>query len=252
MKTIILLVQIVLASIVLSSCSNNQQYRILSYNVKCGRGMDNVLDYDRTAKVIADINPDIVALQELDSLTNRSGLTITGVELADRVGMNFTFAKAIDFDGGGYGVGVLSKEQPISQRNYPLAGSDEPRVLLLLEFERYYLLATHFSLHQQDRVESVNLILELLASLKDKPTLLCGDLNAEPYNEIIELLNTQCKLLSDTTINTFPADTPNRVLDYIYGYNANTPKNNFTLRNSVVADEPIASDHRPVYIDVKF
>ncbi|MFI3239650.1 MAG: endonuclease/exonuclease/phosphatase family protein [Bacteroidales bacterium] len=252
MKTIINLFQALLVLLVLNSCDSGQQYRIMTYNVKCARGMDNVLDYDRTAKVIADINPDIVALQELDSMTTRSGETITGEELADRVGMHFTFAKAIDFGGGGYGVGVFSKEQPIRNEKFPLPGGDEPRVLLLLEFERYFLLATHFSLHQQDRVESVNTILELLAILKDKPTILCGDLNAEPDNEIIAQLNTQCKLLSDTTINTFPADTPNRVLDYIYGYNANIPKTNFTLHNSVVVDEPLASDHRPVYIDVKF
>lgn len=253
MKTLIYSLQILLVILMLGSCSGEQQqYRVLSYNVKCGRGMDNKLDYDRTAQVIADIDPDVVALQELDSMTQRSGQTITGEELARRVGMHFSFAKAIDYGGGGYGVGVLSKEQPIMKEIYPLPGCDEPRALLLLEFERYYLLATHFSLHQQDRVESVDKILSILEELKDKPAILCGDLNAEPDNEVIAELNAKSILLSDTTINTFPADTPDRVLDYIYGYNANTPKTSFEVLNAQVVAEPMASDHRPAYVDICF
>ncbi len=46
--------------------------KVMTYNVRHCAGMDLVLDYDRTAAVIIQQQPDVVALQELDSLTGRS------------------------------------------------------------------------------------------------------------------------------------------------------------------------------------
>ena len=43
--------------------------RILSYNVRNCKGMDNLTDYQRVADVINKIAPDVVAVQELDSVT---------------------------------------------------------------------------------------------------------------------------------------------------------------------------------------
>lgn len=48
------------------------EVKIMSYNVRHCAGMDLVVDYDRTANVIIKNQPDIVALQELDSMTSRS------------------------------------------------------------------------------------------------------------------------------------------------------------------------------------
>lgn len=51
--------------------------RILSYNVRNCKGMDNLTDYQRVADVINKIAPDVVAVQELDSVTQQNnGFTV--------------------------------------------------------------------------------------------------------------------------------------------------------------------------------
>lgn len=56
----------------------------MSYNVKNGSGMDGRRDDDRTARVIADAKPEAAALQEL----------------AARITLTETYAKATDYSGG--------------------------------------------------------------------------------------------------------------------------------------------------------
>ena len=60
--------------------------KVMTYNVRHCAGMNLVLDYDRTAAVIARQQPDVVALQELDSMTGQSKQRYQLVELASRTG----------------------------------------------------------------------------------------------------------------------------------------------------------------------
>ena len=46
--------------------------RVLTYNIHHGEGTDGVFDLERLAKVINDLAPDIVALQEVDKGTDRA------------------------------------------------------------------------------------------------------------------------------------------------------------------------------------
>lgn len=107
-------------------CKPNEGFevKIMSYNVRHCSGMDLMVDYDRTAKVIIKNQPDVVALQELDSMTSRSGRKYQLEELANRTNFYPTFGKAIDYDGGGYGVGILTKEKPLSTKRIPLPGEE--------------------------------------------------------------------------------------------------------------------------------
>ncbi|MFR4436352.1 MAG: endonuclease/exonuclease/phosphatase family protein [Akkermansia muciniphila] len=98
----------------------------MSYNVKNGTGMDGRRDYDRTARVIAEEKPDVVALQELDQGTIRSGGRDTLQELAARTTLTGTYAKAIDYSGGSYGVGILSREKPLSVKRIPCPAGGGP------------------------------------------------------------------------------------------------------------------------------
>ena len=79
-------------------CASAQQYvKIMSYNVRNAKGMDNVRDYRRVAKVILEAAPDIVAVQELDSMTNRSGQKHVLGELATLTNMHAEYFPAISF-----------------------------------------------------------------------------------------------------------------------------------------------------------
>src|SRR5690606_28018267 len=68
-----------------------------------------LIDIDAIARAIKDQDPDLVALQEVDVNTQRSGKFNQAEEIARRLGMSFFFAKAIDHGGGDYGVAILSK-----------------------------------------------------------------------------------------------------------------------------------------------
>jgi len=222
--------------------------RIISYNIRSARGMDNQIDYRRVADVINKNKPWIVTLQEIDSVTLRSGNTDVIQELARKTLMYPVFAPAIAFDGGKYGVGMLTKEQPLRTYYRPLPGAEEPRVLLIAEFERYIVACTHLSLTESDRLASLSIIREE-AEKYDKPFILTGDWNDVPGSPFMDKLYTDFELLTDSKKHTFPSDTPTVCLDYIAIYKPHA--NRFTKLSDRVIDEPVASDHRPVMADVR-
>ena len=99
--------------------------------------MDDVCDFQRIADVINHIHPEVVALQELDSMTHRSGQKYVLGEIAGRTQMHAYFAPAIDYDGGKYGIGLLTKEIPVSLKTMTLPGREEARALIMAEFDNY-------------------------------------------------------------------------------------------------------------------
>lgn len=241
MKKLIVLI-VLLLGIALDSLGQNRQLQVMSYNVRHCAGMDLVVDYDRTAAVIAQQRPDIVALQELDSMTGRSGHRDQLDELASRTGYHPIFGAAIDFDGGQYGVGILSHEIPLSIRRIPLPG-EEPRVLLVVELEDYVIACTHLDLDEAQRLASVPLIVEE-AQQWQKPFLLVGDWNDTPDSELLEVMTQHFTVLSGDEA-TYPADEPTECIDYVAVFDGRAK-----AIESHVIDEPAASDHRPLVVRV--
>lgn len=158
--------------------------------------------------------------------------------------MYSVYAPAIDFNGGKYGVGILSREKPLSYRYVSLPGREEKRVLLLVEFEKYLFLCTHLSLTEEDRITSATIISQEIESSK-KPVILAGDLNDHPSSVFMQTLQQQWKLLSEEA-NSFPANQPDRCIDYIL----TRKQDPFKVRSSLVMNEPAASDHRPVLVEL--
>ena len=220
------------------------QVTIMSYNVRHCAGMDLVVDYDRTANVITENQPNVVALQELDSVTGRSGQKYQLEELASRTNYYPVFGKAIDYDGGGYGVGVLTKEQPLSTKRIPLPG-EEPRMLLIVELKDYVIACTHLDLEESERLASTPIIIEEAQSWQ-KPFILAGDWNDYPNSQLLQELTKYFTINSGNEF-TFPANEPNECIDYVATYNSHSAK---TLE-SVVIDEKEASDHRPLAVKLQ-
>lgn len=222
--------------------------RILTYNVRNGKGMDEKTDYSRITNVIIAIHPEVVALQELDSVTTRSnGIDVLKV-IAEKCGMKYIYGASIPYQGGKYGIGILSKEIPLKTAFISLPGIEEKRGLLMAEFKDYIFFCSHFSLTEADRVSSVQLISQKGKELH-KRVLLAGDLNATPLSEAI-------KSLSENWINitgnhpTFPSSGPKECIDYIWGINC--CNFNYSIIKQEVVPEKIASDHCPVFVDVSF
>lgn len=152
-RTARILTALLAAASVATSCSGPEPHHIvlMSYNIRNGIGADNVRDLTRTADVIRRTAPDFVALQEVDSATRRSEGRFVAAELGRLTGMHARFGRAIDFEGGGYGVALLSREEPLALRRIPLPGREEARVLLMAEFPECWLCVTHLSLTDEDQ-----------------------------------------------------------------------------------------------------
>src|SRR6185437_13939279 len=112
---------------------------VMTYNIHHGAGMDKRVDLPRIANLIKQFNPDFVALQEVDVDTNRTGHLNQPAELGKLTGMHPLFGRAMDYDGGQYGVMILSRSPAIDHRiielPYTPGGKHEPRVALALRCE---------------------------------------------------------------------------------------------------------------------
>ena len=222
--------------------------RLMSYNVRNARGMDEKVDYERVANVIRKVSPDVVALQELDSVTTRSENVDVLAVLGDLTKMYSVYGASIDYRGGKYGVGILSKEKPLSWKRIPLPGSEEARSLLIVEFEKYVYCCTHFSLRKDDRLTSVKIINEEAKSF-NKPVFIAGDFNGEPESPEIVEMQEMWKMLNNAKSFTFPADKPRETIDYIFAYKP--AKKSYSVLQRRVLNEPVASDHLPLFVDVR-
>ena len=227
--------------------NGQRDLRLMSYNIRHGLGLDGRLDLERIAEVINREHLDIVALQEVDSVTQRTGERDLLSELGEFTDMYHVYAPAIPFEGGKYGVGLLCRKKPLSFRSVPLPGREEPRVLLLAEFKDYICCCTHLSLTEEDQLTSVERI-EMLLNGENKPVFLAGDLNAEPDSPTIIALQKKFVILTECRGKTIPADNPQSCIDYILGYVANGSR--YQVKMNYVINEPIASDHRPVFVNV--
>lgn len=228
--------------------------RVMSYNIHvCNPpSRPGVKDIDAIVAVIRQQNPDIVALQEVDVNTGRSGKVNQASKIAGQLNMHYFFGKAIDHDGGEYGVAILSKfpmTEKIVHRLPTKAGSGgEPRVLatarIALGSNRFIRFgATHLDA-QRDAANRLLQISEInsIASKENLPFVLAGDFNASPGTEVIGYLDAQFKRTCDPCAFTFPEKEPGIAIDFI----AYRPFQLFSVTRHEVIVETYASDHRPV------
>lgn len=223
--------------------------KILTFNILHGATTKGDFDLDAIAKVIIDVDPDLVALQEVDYKTNRAMKYDLVTELGWRSKMAPIFGKAMDFDGGEYGEGILSKFSFLNTRNIalPFSPGNEPRTALeittiLPSGDTITFVGTHLDhlRDEKDRISQVKKINEVFSGNR-YPTILAGDLNAIPGSEPINILE-EIWLASYDKNNpapTFPSKEPSKKIDYVMFY----PGNNWHVVSTKVIQDPIASDH---------
>lgn len=220
----------------------------MTYNIRNAKGMDGVCNFQRIANVISNEAPDVVAIQELDSMTTRSGQKFVLNEIAERTQMHASYAPAISFQGGKYGIGILSRKKPLDIHSYPLPGREEARMLMVAEFEDYFFACTHLSLTEEDRLASLDIIKESVANTR-KPFFLAGDLNDTPDSKFIQSLKEDFQILNNIKQPTYPSPEPTETIDYIAVWKHRT--NNFANLSAQVHEEPLASDHRPLTVQLR-
>ncbi len=228
--------------------------RVMTYNIHHAAGVDHKLDLERITRVINEAKPDIVALQEVDRNTSRTGQVDQARELARLTKMNVEFGLNIKFGGGDYGNAVLSKHRITLRKNHALPNIDngEQRGVLDVELQtklgRVRLLATHLDHRSADgeRIASAKLINKLQASQPQALTLLAGDLNATPDSRPLKILR-QSWALSKKSSPTIPVGKPTRQIDYVLA----APAERVKIVGTKVLPESIASDHRGLLIEIE-
>ena len=130
---------VLLSIAVFTGCEGAQEHvgepapdtiRVLAYNIHHGEGMDSVLDLARIAALIRDADPDLVALQEVDSVVERTERTDQAAELGRLTGMEYRFGSFMPYQGGAYGMAVLSRWPIEEETNWRLSDGAEPRTAL--------------------------------------------------------------------------------------------------------------------------
>ena len=227
--------------------------RVLTYNIHHGEGTDGIVDLSRLAQIVTSVQPDLVALQEVDRRTERAGGVDQLRALARLTGMHAQFGKAMDYSGGSYGVAVLSRWRLVETRNdaLPAFPDREPRTALtaLLRVDKIWPLLQFTSTHlDQGRDESNRLAqaarLNALPDLEGTQAILAGDINSRPDSEVMKVLETQWTnaTTADPSLSTAPDGRPRFRGDYVLV----RPTRCWRTIESKILDDRVASDHRPV------
>ena len=231
--------------------------RILSYNIHHCEGIDGKLDVERVAQVIRAVEPDLVALQEVDQKAQRSQSVDQSAELARLTKMHIVFGANIPLQGGSYGNAVLSRFPIRSHKNYKLPRLDDGEQRGVLEVQAdlpgfshpLLFLATHLD-HRpknEERLASAQAILDITADQPDRPALLAGDLNDLPESAVLNRFGQQWGRANVNVLPTIPVENPRRQIDYILL----RPPARWRVIETKVVNEAVASDHRPIFVTLE-
>ncbi|GAB4314826.1 MAG: endonuclease/exonuclease/phosphatase family protein [Candidatus Sumerlaeia bacterium] len=253
--------------------SSEERVIAATYNIHIGKSVDDQqINLGRIAAVIRAGGADVVALQEVDRHTARSGRVDQTAELMVLTGMAGVFGKSIDFQGGEYGLAILTTGDILEWRHWlhPAGTEAERRSCLMARIRtrsgaEFWVLNSHLGLHAEDRRSQIEALVQAAATL-DGPVLIMGDFNEEaradsggvtnalaaagfedawltaPRTGLADLESPETAAAFDGA--TFPSQAPARRIDYIWmrpgqGWR---PSRAWVLRT-------LASDHLPVFAE---
>lgn len=231
--------------------------RVLCYNIHHGEGLDGRLDLERIAQLITGQRADLVALQEVERGTERTGRRDLAAELGRLTGLIPHFVKNIPYQGGEYGLAVLTRF-PIKRTAHTLLkkfGDGEQRgvqhVVVDLYGREVLFLNTHLD-HRRDPAErdhSAEEIRGIVSAAGPTPIILCGDFNATPESiairRIREFLTDAWSVVGKGPGHTVPVRQPTRRIDYIW---VSSPG---VVPVSMEVLQSDASDHLPLVAELQ-
>jgi endonuclease/exonuclease/phosphatase family metal-dependent hydrolase len=237
------------------SSGSKLKLRVMTYNIHVGVGMDKRMDLQRIADVINQEHPDLVGLQEVDRGVKRTQGVDEIAELARLTQMEFAFAHNLDYQGGQYGVAILSRFPILKtdHRMYLNKREAERRGMLRIEVasggQRFSFATTHLDYQYEDgRIFEAGQLLDFLGVEKGS-LILVGDFNVDPTGDSYKLVAAYFR---DAWLETnkkekglsYPADHPAKRIDYIFYRAGPQAKKAWTVDTQ-------ASDHIPVVADLE-
>ena len=219
--------------------------RIASYNVHGCIGTDGVFAPTRIADVLAGLDADFIALQEVED-REFQGKTVSQF-FADVLGLHIAARTTHKRAGMDYGNLLLSGVQPLRTASHDLAFSRrEPRGAIEADFvihgHSLRVVATHFGLSMKERRVQLQKLLPYLEDRAPDLTVLCADFNEWlPFSHLHRVLRRI--LGAAPAVRTFPSRLPALSLDRIY---ASPLAALVRIEAAATADVRKASDHLPI------
>jgi endonuclease/exonuclease/phosphatase family metal-dependent hydrolase len=232
--------------------------RVVSYNIKHGRGMDDEVDLVRIAEVLRALDADVITLQEVDNRTERTGGVDQVGVLAELLGYRAYFGAHRQYQGGEYGNAILTRlsvnrvrthsippasgseltvhevELALSAGTSDLVGLESPRTISVVSI--------HLAGAPEERLAQADSVTSFFAGA-DHPVVLAGDFNGRPGGPVLERLRQDWRVLEKSgDPETYPSPAPDREIDFIMIL----PMPSLEVIEHRVVDERLASDHRPI------
>ena len=256
---------IILVLFVLAPTGLAKTIRVMTYNIHVGVGMDKKLDLARIAKVINEQKPDLVGLQEVDRGVERTQRLDEIAELARLTKMDYAFAFNLPYQGGQYGVAILSRLRILAteHRHYKNLREAERRGFIRAEViahgQRLNFVTTHLDYQYEDgRVFETEQLLDGLKDVKG-PLIVVGDFNDVPSGGAYKFMRQSFddawirqsyRIWRDGSNHaegfSYPADKPTKRIDYIFTRRSDE----ISMKRAWVV-ETLASDHVPVVADLE-
>ena len=260
-----------LLALLLGGCAGSParapaELHVMVYNIHAGKDAKGADNLQRVADLIRSTGADVALLQEVDVNTQRSGGVDQPRVLAEHTGLHAAFGRTLDYQGGQYGIAILSRWPIVQRQLVPLpidppqaraGGSYEPRgalrALLATPFGKLVVLNTHLDASGSDmyRRQEVRTIVALGDSARAtaRYVIIGGDFNSTPESAVQETMRRSpmrdvwplCGRGDDLT---YPADSAIKRIDYLY------------LSAALDCEEARvlgvqASDHRPLVVRLR-
>lgn len=225
--------------------------RVVSYNIHCGIGWDGRFNERRILDVLTEIEPDVVALQEVES--RASGLDMLAW-LSKGMGFHAVAGTTLlRKDDAHYGNGLLTRCPVIRSRLLDLScDRREPRGAISADLdcagESIRIVATHLGLRPAERRDQVQMLLELFRESPEDRAVLLGDLN-EWFLWGRPLRRLHRYFTRTPSPPTYPSVMPFLALDRLWTHPRAILQRVFVHKSRAAR---IASDHLPLVAELEF
>ena len=244
--------------------------RLMTYNVMYCKGNEGTgaflqQNINRIGQVIKYLDPDMITLQELDSACVNRNRRFLLDEIKKATGKNYQviYGSATKYDGGTIGCGLLIKESFNVKKIKKIAlPGDEARMLVRAELDDFFFMGTHLDLNNDKRIMSASMIEQELKYMR-KPSFLGGDLNdSHRWNNLAFSVFLPTWSIVSSDDYTLSDASNKSTIDYLL-YHDYQEQDKFefigtkVVKGQISVDGNIidiakASDHLPVYVDLRY
>lgn len=222
---------------------------VVAYNIHHAEGMDGRLDLARVARLLNELDADLVALQEVDERVRRTARVDQAGRLAEWTGLQPVFGAFMPYQDGQYGMAVLSRWPIVGSTNHRLPDGAEPRTSLAVRVRspdsgrELVFAGVHFYRTEEERLAQARTLVQALDTVR-AVTILAGDFNSTPDSPVMTELAEDWSIVEKGEDRfTFSSFDPVREIDFVLHRG-----DGVEVVEQRVLDEPVISDHRPLLV----